>query len=95
MLLVFGGTGCVDDREIEDRSLPQQGGFIFERLLDHLENVLDDSVLLEEMQKVQDRCLIQNLLRDHINPDKAPETRSICLHLFHQRFREREPVWSK
>ena len=64
----------------------------FERLLDRLENPLADSVLLEEMAKIQDRGLIRNPLRDHIYPRKAPETGSINQHLLHQRIRDREPL---
>jgi hypothetical protein len=41
----------MDDRGIEDRPLLQQGALILERLLDRLENLVADSVLLEQMTK--------------------------------------------
>ena len=72
----------MDDRGIEDRPLLHQVALIFERLLDRLENPLADSVLLEEMAKIQDRGLIRNPLRDHIDPRKATETGS-TLSVFH------------
>jgi hypothetical protein len=82
----------VDDRGIEDRPLLQQGALIFKRLLDRLENLLADSVLLEQMTKIQNRGLIWNPLRDHVDPHKAPETGGVDQHLLHQRIRQREPL---
>ena len=65
----------------------QQAALIFERLLDRLENLLADAVLLEQMTKIQNRGLIGNPLRDHVDPRKAPEAGGINQHLLHQRIR--------
>ena len=84
-LLVLGGTGGVDDRGIEDRPFLQQGALILESLLDRLENLLADAVLLEQMTKIQNRGLIWNPLRNHVDARKAPETGGVDQHLLHQR----------
>ena len=84
LALVLGGTGGMEDRCIKAYSFPERHAFVRQHLIHTLKHLLSDTVLFQEMAKVEDRGLIGDPVFHRLDPYEAAEAGRIDQRLCHQ-----------
>ena len=84
LLLVLGGAWCGDQGGIDDRALLHGHAIDLEVRLDHLNNLLAEIMLLQQVPERQNRGLIRDSIADHVDPSETAHRRHLDQRILHR-----------
>src|SRR5215813_5337368 len=92
---VLGRRWCRHDRRVYNGSLAHQQTALLQMLVDFLKQFLGQSMPLEQMPKIQNRCFIRHLVLAQLDASKPSQRLNVIKGIFHRWIGEVEPLLQK